>query len=80
MKEYKHKGEDSQRNKAPDTSSISSKVESAAKGFGGGCSYEHDSNGNGGSKVSGLNFKEGGDGYLVNSPNASPKGKMGYSN
>ena len=77
MKEYKHKGEDSQRNKAPDTSSISSKVESAAKGFGGACSYEHDSNGSGGSKASALSIPQGNDGYLVNSPNANPKGKMG---
>lgn len=79
MKHYEHKGDHSQRGKSPVTSSTSEKVEAASKGFSGGSSYEHHSNEKSSEKTSALNFKEGGDGYLVNSPNASPKGKMGYS-
>lgn len=79
MKHFEHKSDNTQRGKSPSTDSISSKVEKAASGFSGGGSHEHHSNAKTSEKDSALNFKEGGDGYLVNSPNANPKGKMGYS-
>lgn len=79
MKHFDHKGNVAHRGLAPFTSSTGAKVEEASKGFSGGKSYEHQSNEKTSEKTSGLSFKEGGDGYLVNSPNANPKGKMGYS-